>query len=140
MADFDTAIAFILDQEGGLVNNPEDPGKLTKYGISQAAYPTVDIANLTVDDAKAIYRRDYWTPMGCDGMADPWALLALDSAVQHGIPEARLLLQSNRIADALWHRVRFYDQLKTFNTFGRGWVKRMADLRDTLVKLYGVPC
>lgn len=60
MADFEPAIEIVLDNEGGYVNDPKDPGGETKFGISKAAYPNVDIANLTVDQAKEIYRKDYW--------------------------------------------------------------------------------
>jgi lysozyme family protein len=43
--------------DGGLT---KDSGGLTKWGISQAAYPLLDIKSLTRDDAVVIYKRDYW--------------------------------------------------------------------------------
>ena len=43
-----------------LVNIPGDPRGAVKYGISQHAYPLVDIANLTLDEACAILERDFW--------------------------------------------------------------------------------
>ena len=46
-------------REGGWVDDPNDPGGKTKYGISKGTYPNVDIKNLTEEDAKSIYRRDY---------------------------------------------------------------------------------
>jgi hypothetical protein len=49
--------------EGGYVNDPDDPGKETKFGISRKSYPDLDIANLTEDQAIDIYRRDYWEPV-----------------------------------------------------------------------------
>lgn len=60
MADFDYAILTVLRNEGGLVNNPNDPGGITKYGISKRAYPNLDIAALTLDAAEAIYKKDFW--------------------------------------------------------------------------------
>lgn len=60
MADFNLAIPVVLKNEGGYVNNPSDPGGETKYGISKASYPYVDIANLTVGQATAIYMKDFW--------------------------------------------------------------------------------
>ncbi len=42
------------------MSDPADPGGETKYGISKHSYPSLDIAALTVDDAKAIYKRDFW--------------------------------------------------------------------------------
>ncbi len=46
--------------EGGYVNDPVDPGGETKFGISARTYPTVDIKNLTLDQAIEIYERDFW--------------------------------------------------------------------------------
>jgi len=60
MSDFNLAILVVLANEGGLVDNPSDPGGLTNFGISQRSYPNVDIRNLTRDYAAAIYRRDFW--------------------------------------------------------------------------------
>ena len=60
MADFEIAILKIIKHEGGYVNDPKDSGGETKYGISKRAYPRVNIKNLTLQDAKAIYKRDYW--------------------------------------------------------------------------------
>lgn len=60
MADFSKAIDFVLANEGGYVNNPADPGGETNFGISQRAYPTLDIKDLTRDEAVTIYQRDYW--------------------------------------------------------------------------------
>jgi lysozyme family protein len=52
----------IIKIEGGLTNNPEDKGGLTKYGISQQQYPHLDIVNLTEEQALEIYYTDYWNP------------------------------------------------------------------------------
>jgi len=60
MADFYQAIPITLANEGGYVNDPNDPGGETKYGISKRRYPNLDIKNLTVADATAIYLRDFW--------------------------------------------------------------------------------
>lgn len=60
MADFSQAVQLVIQREGGLVNDPDDPGGLTKYGISKRQYPTLDIAALTTSQAAEIYHRDYW--------------------------------------------------------------------------------
>jgi len=61
MAIFSAAVdPLIFELEGGDVNDPDDPGGHTKYGISKAAYPGVDIANLTIPGAQEIYLRDWW--------------------------------------------------------------------------------
>lgn len=61
MAVFDSNVMrIIVDIEGGYVNDPDDPGGETKYGISKARYPHCDIKNLTIPEAEIIYRRDFW--------------------------------------------------------------------------------
>ena len=60
MAEFEPAIEITLKNEGGLVDNPSDPGGLTNFGLSQRSYPNVNIRNLTAEEAKAIYLRDFW--------------------------------------------------------------------------------
>ena len=79
MADFEEAIPTVLENEGGLVDDRNDPGGLTKYGISQRSYPNVDIRNLTVEGAKAIYLRDYWMFSGI--VSQPVATKLLDMYV-----------------------------------------------------------
>jgi lysozyme family protein len=68
--NFDVAFEKTLNYEGVLSNDKNDKGGLTKYGISKASYPKLDIANLTIEEAKAIYKRDYWDSCMCDGVND----------------------------------------------------------------------
>ena len=60
MANFLEAIGTVLSNEGGLVDNQNDSGGLTNFGISQESYPNVDIRALTPASATAIYFRDFW--------------------------------------------------------------------------------
>lgn len=97
--DFAAAVARVLAHEGGFQAAAEDRGnwtggqigagqlKGTKFGISAAAYPTLDIANLTTDEAIAIYRRDWWDRLGLGRLPPPLAGKLLDAAVDMG-PEA----------------------------------------------------
>ncbi|MGD8172156.1 glycoside hydrolase family 108 protein [Vibrio sp. TRT 21S02] len=97
--EFCHSVLFILTVEGGLrddggyVNDPADTGGETKFGISKRAYPDVDIKNLTIDDAVAIYYKDYWLKAKCEEWAGPISLIQFDSAVQHGPIKAIKLLQ-----------------------------------------------
>lgn len=68
MSYFDEAVGAVLREEGGYVNDPNDDGGETKYGISRKAYPEIDIASLTESDAKAIYKRDYWDRFHLDDL------------------------------------------------------------------------
>lgn len=79
--NFDNALMKVLNIEGGYSIDPYDPGnwtggrvgkgilKGTKYGISAASYPSLDIRNLTLEAATAIYRRDFWDALELDEIA-----------------------------------------------------------------------
>jgi lysozyme family protein len=147
---FDTFIERVLAHEGGYVNHPADPGGETNWGITKRTYPHLDIRNLTRDQAKAIYRRDFWDRVKGDQLPPDVAFQALDAAVNHGIGNSvRWLQRAAKVADdgiigpvtldAIVctdpndivlrfnaERLQFYTNLSTFQTFGRGWVRRVA--------------
>lgn len=93
MNAFDIAFGVTVDFEGALSNDPGDSGGITKYGISHASYPTIDIGALTLDQAKAIYRRDYWRPIGGDSLPLVVACVVFDAAVNNGVASACRWLQ-----------------------------------------------
>lgn len=61
---FEQAFGRVLINEGGESDRPDDPGGHTKYGITKASYPNLDIASLTKDQARDIYFRDFWGSLG----------------------------------------------------------------------------
>lgn len=154
MANFNRIIYHILDEEGGYVNNPLDPGGETKYGISKRAYPSVDIKNLKPEKAIEIYRQDYWTPIRGDDLPQGVDLMVLDCAINQGVGAAVKLLQGvlgvtqdgklgpktlaklnsklteETIAEYAALRALRYAGSKGWNTFGRGWINRL--MRQTV--------
>lgn len=151
MTSFDVAISRVIDAEKGLSNDRRDPGGLTKFGISKLAYPSVDIENLTREQAVEIYRRDYWTATRIGELPDRLAVAVFDTAVNSGTKFAATALQrSLQIQDdgvigpktlAAAHaadqsevlmrffgaRLRMLSDLSTWPAFGRGWARRIAD-------------
>jgi lysozyme family protein len=93
--DWAKAIAFVLRMEGGQEAelDPADPGGLTKFGISQKAYPNLDIRALTMDEAISIYHRDYWLPISGDDLPPALAIATFDCAVNQGVTKAKRILQ-----------------------------------------------
>lgn len=91
--NIDKAFAILIGFEGGLSNNAADKGGLTKYGIAKAAHPNIDIANLTQDQAKAIYLSEYWNTSGCVKLKAELQYIHFDTAVNMGIGTAIKLLQ-----------------------------------------------
>jgi lysozyme family protein len=154
MSAFDKAFEATIGHEGGYVNDPRDRGGETKFGISARAYPNLKIADLTIDQAKDIYRKDYWTVCGCDALPEPVALAVFDLAVNAGVRAAvRDLQQALGVpADGvlgpqtqaalarvrgeleilrLAVRVHAYGLIRrtdapTWSTHGKGWARRVA--------------
>jgi lysozyme family protein len=95
MTPLDRAWAHIHREEGGarITDDPDDPGGLTKHGISQRAYPNEDIRNLTEARAKELFARDYWAPCKCDLLPERVAIAVADSAFNQGARTAVVLLQ-----------------------------------------------
>lgn len=152
----------LLSHEGGYSSDKTDPGnwtggavgagvlKGTKFGIAANTYPTLDIKNLTRDQAIEIYRRDFWLRAKCDRLPKAVAFQLLDGAVNSGISQAsRWLQRAVGVADdgligsatlaALAKadpndmvfrfnakRIVFMTGLKNWKNHGAGWMRRIA--------------
>ena len=141
-------ISVIMDFEGGLVNDPKDSGGITKFGISKRSYPNVDILNLTIAQAQAIYFRDYWVPIQASQLPKQLDLYVFDAAVNQGIHAALLMLQaacgvpqdgvigagtiaaSGKISPTkyLAERALRYAASPQLSHFGLGWFNRLFNL------------
>jgi lysozyme family protein len=158
MSYFENAVEVIFEHEGGLVDNPKDPGGLTNFGISQRAYPSVDIRGLTKVTAAAIYKRDYWDKINGDLLKPAIALCVFDSAVNQGVGFAAKALQKEcgvtadgaigpataaaankntmqTVERFMTARILHYGSLPTFDTFGKGWIKRILRVHKVAVGL-----
>ena len=148
---FEQCFEKLIAHEGGYTEGKNDPGGETNFGISKRAYPQVDIKNLTRDAAKQIYKRDYWDRAQCDKLPPTLAYLLFDAAVNSGIGQAiRFLQRAIGVADDgllgpltlaaiqrtdseslcarfIGQRLDFMTRLSTFDYFGKGWSRRLAD-------------
>lgn len=100
----DDIIAFVIGLEGGYVNNPQDPGGPTNFGITQrylnrahVDQPDLElpmlVRDLTMAQAAELYRRNEWAAVHGDELPPPLALLAFDMAVNEGPERAAVTLQ-----------------------------------------------
>lgn len=97
---FDLAFDRLISNEGGYINVAGDPGGETKYGISKRSYLNIDIKNLTRDQAKEIYRTDFWMRGQIDQLDPAIAFQVFDVAVNSGIETAvRMLQRAAGVAD-----------------------------------------
>jgi lysozyme family protein len=145
--DFDKSIEFVLSWEGGYVNDPKDPGGETNFGISKHSFPTLDIKNLTRDQAKQIYFEKYWLKAGCDRLAWPLNMVVMDTSVNCGVIPALEMLKDvskddiNHTAmdmakDMIVRRLDYYLKICKANNkldiFLKGWFRRCLRLYDAL--------
>jgi lysozyme family protein len=147
---FEATIGF----EGDYSDHPSDPGKATRYGITErvarAHGYTADMRELPLALAKQIYFASYWLPIRGDELPEPVALDVFDAAVNHGVRQATLLMQRALRVDDDGHigpvtiaaamridaptfiarfngeRLTFYADLPTWSHFGKGWTRRVA--------------
>ena len=159
--DFDTALKWVLDQEGGYANHAKDPGGETNHGITRyvawAHGYRGAMRDIPHDLVRRIYHDSYWTRCQCEAMPEhPIRLVVFDAAVHSGVGQSIKWLQKElriepdgmigpitlaalRAArlDALaqnliTRRLEFLRSLKTWKTFGKGWSRRLNALREVL--------
>lgn len=162
---FLVAVTRVLASEGGYSADPYDAGnwtggkrdigtlKGTKYGISAAAYPELDILHLTEDGARAIYYADYWLTIRGDELPVPVALVCFDAAVNQGVrtairflqaacgveqdgligPQTMLVARAERdplylAGRILRRRIEAYSTLESWPRYRASWVQRCFDI------------
>lgn len=160
---FDEAFKRLIGHEGGYSTDRRDPGnwtggrvgvgtlKGTKFGLAANTYPNLDIKNLTLAQAKAIYKKDWWDKLGADGMHSAIVFQLWDFAINAGKsraikelqqavgvpadgiigPQTLAAVNSHDLNDVILsltpERLKFYTSLSTFKTYGKGWTNRVAD-------------
>jgi lysozyme family protein len=108
MAEIKTALVKLFGVEGGFQRLHDDNGNWTggkvgvgrlvgtKYGISAASYPALDIPNITLDHAAYIYDRDFWSPLRLSEVtSQAIAEEICDTAVNCGVVTAAVIVQES---------------------------------------------
>lgn len=107
---FDKSFDRLIGNEGGYVDNPEDPGGETNWGITwpilheaigMGLVPSgTTIASLTRPQSKIIYREIFWDRGRMDEFDGAISFQVFDAAVNHGIPNAvRIMQRAAGVAD-----------------------------------------
>jgi lysozyme family protein len=155
---FKVCLAETLGHEGGYVDHPDDPGGATNLGITHETLAAwrgkpvtkMDVRDITLAEAAAIYHARYWLPIRGDALPQGVDLAVFDFSVNSGPGRAVKCLQSvlgitqdgavgpmtlaaigraspaALVMDLCDARMRFLRGLKTWPTFGKGWTKRVA--------------
>lgn len=138
-SSFDNLVERMLDREGGYVNNPNDRGGETNFGISSRWNPDIDVANLTKKDAKKIYKERYWDAINAGSLPEYIREQAFDAAVNQGPGTALKWLKQSKNPDGSYDLGKFillragrYKYLletdPSQQEFGAGWNNRMMEL------------
>lgn len=150
MTDFNSCFERTLGIEGRYVNDPNDPGGETNWGISKRSYPDLNIATLTRDDARRIYERDFWNKINAERLPTSISYQLFDFAINSGCETAiRYFQRALGVADdGHWgpisqaaadkatepdmimnlnaERLDYMTRCSAWANDGRGWVRRVA--------------
>ena len=160
---FNKAFERVIRHEGEYQNGHADRGNWTggkvgigelrgtKYGISAMSYPTVDIKNLTLGQAKGIYWSDWWLPLNMKILTPAMRYQMFDAAINSGRVTATKLLQNSLLVSSdgvigpktkaamakadgndillrfLAERLYFMTNIGTWSTYGKGWARRISE-------------
>lgn len=148
---FEQAFDRLIGHEGGYTSGVGDPGGETNWGISKRSYPSVDIRRLTREDAMRLYKQDFWDRARADEYHGAIGFQLFDAAVNSGIGNAiRFLQRAAGVADDGYigpvtvaainaapvtdilarfnaERLYFMTTLSTWDRFGKGWARRIAE-------------
>lgn len=162
MSDFDRGFEIVVGVEGGYQSPEEaiqrkDPGGETKYGICKRDFPNVDIKNLTLEQAKAIYKPQYWDLIKGDQLPYPLNVFVFDAAINQGVVPAKKMLQKalNQPQDGIlgvntmaaaskanqWFMAHYmamralrYTGTRNFDIDGAGWMTRLFEVTMEALK------
>ena len=154
MSVFNTIFERLMKHEGGYVNHPNDPGGETMWGVTKRVAQLHgyygDMRKLPKSLAKEITEKSYYKAVKGDDLDRLIAWQLTDAAYNHGIKRAVMFLQKAVGAsvdgligprtlaavaamdknDVVYlfnaERIEFYTRLRTWQTFGRGWARRVA--------------
>lgn len=155
LSNYTKSLAYVLKDEGGYTNDPRDPGGPTNFGITIADYrmyinkggTAEDVKNMTVTQAKTIYKSKYWDAMNCSDLPSGVDYTVFDYGVNSGITRSkRVYNQFKSLSDPVKiinaindERLAFLKSLKTWPTFGKGWGPRVQRVRTNSISMATMP-
>lgn len=163
------ALKLVFDLEGKFSDDKNDPGGKTKWGIIEREWkkwiktrniPYKPIEDVTQEDARAIYKAQYWDILKCEQMESTTAIVMFQMGVNIGVYGAARLLQ--RIVGAevdgkigpktlslvgryrmtygvmelpvnlMYSQMNYYRKLDGWKFFGEGWTNRVRKTANFL--------
>jgi len=107
-SNFAACLELVLKEEGGYVNNPNDPGGMTNLGVTKRAWEswvqkTVSenvMQKLTPADVEPFYKAQYWMGVKGDQLTLGLDYAVFDLAVNSGVSRAVKFLQKLAVVPA----------------------------------------
>ena len=120
-----------------------------------------DMKKLLPSDVKPYYKRDYWDAVAGDLLPSGIDYAAFDFAINAGGYASRKFIQSalgvnddgifgpvtlaaikgangkDLLAKFSQNKIRFYQELSNFDVYGKGWLKRVADVQQIANEMMG---
>jgi len=167
--NFGESLTRVLKHEGGWSDHPKDPGGATNRGITLATLSTwrgrkvtkAEVKALTVEEAGAIYRANYWNVVKGDDLPAGVDFAVFDFAVNSGPARAARHLQAlvgtaadgvigpktlaavkakdpkDLVRSLTRSRLDFLSRLDTWPIFGKGWRARVLDVEKAALAMAG---
>ncbi len=150
--NFEPALGFTLQYEGGWSDHPRDPGGATMKGVTIGVFrdfkgravTKTELRNISDADLRAIYRKGYWNAVNADALPGGYDACMFDFAVNSGPSRAlkydKLVKATEpraRIKELCAKRASFFRSLSTFDVFGKGWMRRVVALEAFALRLAG---
>lgn len=155
---FEYGMDFLWGWEGGFVNDPDDPGGATNYGITintaidngmdlngDGKVDVEDIKAMTPIAAMEVYKNKYWDAVGANDL--PWdiGIVAFDTAVNCGVNRTLgWINQLKRVNKLTWkdlmamrriHYATIIQKNPTLRKYKQGWENRVTDLSRFIDRL-----
>jgi len=152
---FDEAFNALMKHEGDYSDHAADPGGRTRFGVTEAVARregyTGEMRDYPFEEAKRVYEKLYWDSMRLNDVRPELRFDLFDFAVNSGVGTAvrhaqRILAvkddgvlgtvtlnamataNSAKFAAKLnGQRLLLMTSLPTWNAFGRGWARRIAE-------------
>ena len=148
------------DDPGGPTNFGITIGDYRTYVKPDAT--AADVRAMTLGDAKAIYRVRYWDALRCDELPAGVDYAVFDYGVNSGIGRSGKVLRcclgladnTSTVTDGVIaaagaadgralisaicdERLRFLQRLRTWRVFGKGWGRRVAEVKAAALAMAG---
>jgi lysozyme family protein len=153
--DFEPAFMALMGNEGGFVDDPQDPGGATRWGVTQRMAAKYgydgDMREYPIEKAKEVAFAEFWHPVRGDELPSEVAFQVFDAAYNSGVERAIKWLQqavgvpvdgifgtgtmgavtggdpSKIVMRFNVFRLKFLTSLPTWEHFGKGWANRIAE-------------